>query len=121
MHDRRQTITIAAALSGAEWPLPDRDCVATGDRYLNWAIRSFAAGGLSNEGISRRVADQVEPPPVHLSDVLWSIAWHCAAGGLPFHQIIAVLVYLADEVPGCPDDPEELATISRWAIRETAS
>jgi len=118
MHDRRQTITLAAALSGAKWPLPDRGCLVAGDRYLDWALRSYAAAGLSDEGIARRIADQVGPPPVHLSDGAWAVATHLAAAGATFNQIIDILVRLASEVPGWPVDPDELAYVARAAIAE---
>jgi hypothetical protein len=78
---------------------------------------------LSDHQLARRAGIQLgykAPPPWLEDDAAPLIAWHCAEGGLPFHQVIAILVYLATEVPGFPADPDELALIARQAVREAA-
>lgn len=120
MLDALDTFDLAAAVE--RWQ-PDPECLAAGDRYLDLAVRCYAAAGLSDRQLARRAGIQLGyklPPPWLDDDAAGLIAWHCAEGGLPFHQVIAVLVYLATEVPGSPDDPDELAWIARQAVREAA-
>jgi len=98
--------------------LPDARCIAFGDRYLNWSIRSYAAGGLSDYQIGARI---LRLPDVRADEIAAAaVAHQCALMDLPARKIVAILAYLAAEVPCWPDDPDEIAAIVRAAVGEFA-
>ena len=103
---------------------PDAGCVARGDDYFDLAQRCFAAGGLSDRGILNRFLDHLglewvpAPPDDRPDTAAWALARHGAWAGEPEHQIVAWLCWLAAELPGSPDNPDEIAFIARAAIEE---
>jgi hypothetical protein len=103
---------------------PDAGCVAAGDQYAGYAIRCYAAAGLSDAAVRRRylrfAGEPIEPPEVDRHDAAVALARHAALAGAPKRQIIAWLTRLTVEVPCWPDDPDEIAAIARAAVREMA-
>ncbi len=97
---------------------PDPQCLAAGDEHVVLARRCYA-GALSDQQITRRILDLIgvsmdidtEPDVVAVA-----LARHCAALEMPLHHIIAVLAYLAVQVPLWPD-ADELAEIAIAAVR----
>ncbi len=101
---------------------PDRRCLAAGDQHACIAVRCYAAGGLSDQQIVHRILDLlgVDYADTDRYSAAIAVARHCAAMDLPLRQIIAVLAYLAAEVPGSPD-ADDIASIAQAAVAEFAA
>jgi hypothetical protein len=108
---------------------PDAACLAAGDEYtalhhVALAIRCYVAAGLSDRQIIDRVlrnldtATDVDTAPEHWNAAM-AVARHCALMDMPLNHIIAVLAYLAVEVP-CFPDADDRAEIAEAALRECA-
>jgi hypothetical protein len=102
---------------------PDAVCVAAGKEYAALMLRCFAAAGLSNGQIAQRLLDMAEvsidvdtPERRSAAD---AVARHCAIMDMPLRHVIAVLAYLAAEVPGWPDANQN-AAIAQTAVVEFA-
>lgn len=99
---------------------PDRDCIAAGDEHVTAAVRCYAAAGLCNATISQRIrlfAVDADPPERH--DAAIALARHAAFAGAPARQIAGCLARLAIELPDwLPDNPDEIASLTRAALRE---
>ena len=96
---------------------PDAGCLAEGDEHVSLARCCYAAGRLSDPQIARRVVALVGATDRYTAAV--AVARHCATMEMPLHQIIAVLAYLAAEVP-CWPDSDENAAIAQAAVAEFA-
>jgi hypothetical protein len=89
-------------LAAVEAWQPDANCIAAGDEYAALMLRCFAAAGLSNTQIARRVLDLAQvsadvDTPIRRS-AADAVAQQCAIIGVPLrHTIIAILAYLAAE------------------------
>jgi hypothetical protein len=105
---------------------PDAGCLAAGDQYVGYAIRCFTAAGLSDAQINQRVCDLIGvcayayTPAQERYDAAISLARHCALMGMSPRHIVAVLAYLAAEVP-CWPDPDDIAEIAQFAVAECAA
>ena len=100
---------------------PDPTCIAAGDEHVLLAVRCFAAGGLSDAAITRRLrqtATELEPLGFGRYDAVLALARHGAVTDAPATEIVGWLAQLALQVPCWPDDPEELASITRTALQE---
>ena len=100
---------------------PDADCIARGDEYAVLAVRCYAAAGLSDTAIAQRIwlfGAEVGPPDIDRYDAALALARHGAIVGAPARQIVTWLAYLAQVVPGWPDDPAEIASMTRAALQE---
>jgi hypothetical protein len=108
----------AALLAAVRRWRPDADRLAAGDLHLRDALCCYASE-LSDAELARRLFDQagistdVDTP----FDAAIALARHCATVDLPLAQIIAILAYLAAEVP-CWPDADDLAAIATSAIAE---
>lgn len=116
----------ADVLAAVERWRPDPQCLAAGVEHALLAVRCFAAAGLSDQQIARRMLDlagvssDVNTAPVgDRSDAARAVARLCAIMDLPLRHIIAILAYLAAEVPGWPD-ADENAAIAQAAVAEFA-
>ena len=101
---------------------PDYGCSACGDEHAALALRAYAAAGLANAAIAKRMrlfGPDLEPLDIGWRDAALALARHGAVAGASARQIVLWLVYLADEVPAWPSDPDEIAAIVRGAIAET--
>lgn len=100
----------------------DGQCLATGDEYLHLALRCYAAAILSDAEIAQRVTDQAgisfDAPDQY--EAACVIARHCALMDVPLRKIIALLAYLAAEIP-CWPDADDIAEIAEAAIAECAT
>jgi hypothetical protein len=113
------TLVLAAEVIEA-WR-PDAVCIAAGDEHAYLALRCFAASGLSDAAIARRLrrfGADLQPPDIGRYDAALALARHGALVGAPARQIVTWLVYLACEVPCWPDDPHEIAAMARGAMAE---
>jgi hypothetical protein len=118
-------------LDVAAMPKPlsaDRACITAGDEYGNLQIRCYAAAGLSDQGIERRILHRLGVSTeidtelgVWPHDAACAVARHAAVEGLPLRRIIAVLCELAVSLPGLPIEPNEIVAIARAAIAEFAT
>jgi hypothetical protein len=108
-------------LSAVERWQPDTQVLAAGDEHLDLAVRRYAASGLSDRQITDRVLRElgIDAPDLERREAASAIARHCALMDLPLRRIIAILAYLAAEVPGWPD-ADENAAIATAAIAEFA-
>ena len=100
---------------------PDADCIASGDEYAVLAVRCYAAAGLSDTAIAQRIwlfGAEVCPPVIDRYDAALALARHGAIVAAPARQIVTWLAYLAQVVPGWPDDPAEIASMTRAALQE---
>jgi hypothetical protein len=102
---------------------PDPTCLAAGDEYAALVVRCFAAAGLSDAQIAQRVLDlagvSLDVDTTERWSAAFAVARHCAIMGLPLQHIIAILAYLAAEVPGWPD-ADQNAAIAQAAVAEFA-
>lgn len=98
-----------------KWPFPDQGCLDVGDNYLYLAVRSWAAGGLSDAAISDRLGSVM--PATH-TDAAVAVARHLAIAGCDVMTIIEHLVELAVTLPAWPDDPDYIAHLAASAYAE---
>jgi hypothetical protein len=102
---------------------PDPACLAAGEEYVDLALRSFAAAGLSDLSIIRRLlrcagyALTHDDPPWP-DEAMIAVARHAAFCGLPEQQIGRLLARLSTELPDCVRDPSEIASWVRAACQE---
>jgi hypothetical protein len=104
----------------------DAQCLAAGDEHVQLAIRCYEAGLLWDDQITRRVLDvagiavqaQAETPETWTAAE--AVARHCALMDLPLRRIIAILAYLAVEIPAFPDG-DTLGEIAELAVKECAA
>jgi hypothetical protein len=115
-------------LAAVEAWQPDAACLAAGDEHALMAVRCFAAGGLSDRQITRRILHRLGVSTeidtelgVWPYDAACAVARHAAVEGLPLRRIIAVLCELAVSLPGLPIEPNEIVAIARAAIAEFAT
>ena len=110
-------------LAAVERWRPDPQCLAAGDEYARLALRCWAAAGLCDQQIAQRLLDlagvstEIDTDP---DTIAVALARHCAAMGKPRDHIIAVLAYLAVQVPFWPA-ADDLAEIAIAAVKEFAA
>jgi hypothetical protein len=99
---------------------PDVHCISAGDAYAGLAVRTYAAAGLSDSQIAQRMRldAAADPPFIERYDAAFALARHGARVGASARQIVAWLAHLAVEVPCWPDNPEEIASMTRAALQE---
>lgn len=101
---------------------PDPQCLADGDEYVRLAVRCYA-GALSDQQIKQRFRDlvgvstEIDTVEIDRHDAAIVVARHCAMMGLRLNRILAVLAYLAAEVP-CWPDAHDIAEIAVAAFGE---
>lgn len=96
--------------------LPDLRCIAAGDEHLDLAVRCFAAAGLSDRQLARRIIDH-QLAPTDLHDAAVALARHCAVCGMRAREIALALADVAGALPAWPDDPEYLIWLAREAFK----
>ncbi|HEX3403695.1 MAG TPA: hypothetical protein VHT74_25560 [Acetobacteraceae bacterium] len=108
-------------LAAVEAWQPDAACRAAGDEYVALALRCYAAAGLCDAQIIRRVLDQVgiDAPDTDRYAAAVALARHCAKMDLPLNRIIAVLAHPAVHVP-CFPNADDIAEIAIAALAEFA-
>jgi hypothetical protein len=102
-------------------PKPDQACLARGDSYGELQRRCYVAAGLSDVAVGRRVLsahgfDTVPDLPRTPDDIAVDLADVAAWSGLAAGEIAHILGWLSANLPGFPDDPDELAAIVRAAL-----
>jgi hypothetical protein len=101
---------------------PDPDCVAAGNEYCLLAARCYAAAGLGDRSIRRRflhyAGPEIDPPEIERHDAALALARHGAIVGASASEIVVWLARLAIDVPCWPDDPAEIAAMTRAALQE---
>jgi hypothetical protein len=100
---------------------PDASCIAAGDEHATLAVRCYAAGGCGDAAIAQRMrlfVVDLDPQDVGRYNAAFAVARHGVIVGASDSDIVRCLAQLALELPDWPDDPEELAWITRTARRE---
>jgi hypothetical protein len=103
---------------------PDPRCIAAGDEHALLALRCWAAARLSDAQITRRILDlagacaDVDTPEFECWSAAWAVARHAVWCGLPAKRVARLLGRLSVLLPGSPDQPDEIASITRAAISE---
>jgi hypothetical protein len=113
--------TILSIEAIKDWQ-PDGTCIAAGDGHIILAVRCFAAAGLSDRAIARRIrlfGDYADLPDIERCDAAVAVARHGAIAGASAREIVELLARLSLEV-ACwlPDDPEAIAALTAAALRE---
>lgn len=106
---------------------PDAECIAKGDEYLTLALRCYAAAGLCDAQIARRLLDLagVSTPDEYSIAIgpetaAVIIARHLALCGMCARDITLVLADCGGMLPAWPDDPDLLIHIANHAVEEAA-
>jgi hypothetical protein len=111
-------VTEATRLAAVQRWRPDPEVVHAGDRHAILALRCWAAAGLSDRQIARRMAELTPPADDTAAfAAATAVARHAAVVGLPLHRVVALLASLAAELPASPD-ADELADIATAAVKE---
>jgi hypothetical protein len=92
--------------AGMAWR-PDANCIAAGDRYLELAVRCYAAAGLPDRQMPQL-------PDFGPAAAAKAVAWHCWAAEMAPEEAAQLLARLSLEVPAWePQDPNEIAALVR--------
>jgi hypothetical protein len=100
---------------------PDETCLGAGDEHVALAVRCYAAGGLANSEIARRIrlfGADADPQDIDQHAAARALARHAAIAGASPREIVELIARLALEVPCWPDDPEQIAALTAAALRE---
>jgi hypothetical protein len=102
---------------------PDAHCIAKGDEYAILMLRCWAAAGLSDKQIVKRILRDLGVSG-DLQEICYDtaaivVARHCARVDMTLANIIAVLAHLVAEIP-CWPSADEIAAIAQAAVVEFA-